>query len=134
MMSQLSNPAPEKKTVMICDDDTDLLRLFGQALRSKYNVILVNSGEECIERFIEEKNRGNKIHLILLDYRLGDMLGDSVAKKIKDYNGSIIILISAYDLDYTLVQELEENRYIVKSIAKPIELANLIAIIASTIS
>jgi CheY-like chemotaxis protein len=111
-----------------------LLQLFGQALRSKYNVILVNSGEECIERFIEEKNRGNKIHLILLDYRLGDMLGDSVAKKIREYNGTIIILISAYDMDYTLVKELEENRYIMKSIAKPIELANLIAIIASTIS
>ena len=97
-------------------------------------MILASSGEECIERFIDEKNQGNKIHLILLDYRLGDMLGDSVAKKIKDHNGTIIILISAYDLDYTLVNELVENRYIVKSIAKPIELANLIGIVASAIS
>jgi CheY-like chemotaxis protein len=123
----------EKKTVMICDDEQDLLQLFGQALRSKYNVILVSSGEECIERFVEEKNRGNKINLILLDYRLGDMLGDSVVKKIKEYNGTIIILISAYDMDYTLVKELEENKYIAKSIAKPIELMNLLGIIASTI-
>jgi hypothetical protein len=38
-----------KKTVMICDDERDLLQLFGQAIRSKYNVILVSSGEECIE-------------------------------------------------------------------------------------
>jgi hypothetical protein len=55
--------------------------------------------QTSISRFIEEKNRGNKIHLIILDYRLGDMFGDSVAKKIKDYNGTIIILISAYDLE-----------------------------------
>ncbi len=57
---------------------------------------------------------------------MGDIFGDSVAKKIKDHNGTIIIPISAYDLDYTLSNELVENRYIVKSIAKPIELANLI--------
>jgi response regulator RpfG family c-di-GMP phosphodiesterase len=130
----LSNPSPEKKTVMICDDERDLLQLFGHAVRSKYNVILVSSGEECIERFVEETNRGNKIHLIILDYRLGDMFGDSVAKKIKDYNGTIIILISAYDLDRSLVKELEDNRYIAKYVEKPVELSILIDIIASTIS
>jgi CheY-like chemotaxis protein len=129
----LSDLEHEKKTVMICDDEQDLLQLFGQALRSKYNVILVSSGKECVERFIEEKERGNKIHLILLDYRLGDMFGDSVAKKIKEYNGTIIVLISAYDMDYILMNELEENRYIAKSIAKPIELVNLLGIVASTI-
>jgi CheY-like chemotaxis protein len=130
----LSDLEHEKKTVMICDDEQDLLQLFGQALRSKYNVILVSSGKECVERFIEEKERGNKIHLILLDYRLGDMLGDSVAKKIKEYDGTIIVLISAYDMDYILMNELEENKYIAKSIAKPIELVNLLGIVASTIN
>jgi response regulator RpfG family c-di-GMP phosphodiesterase len=47
----MSNPTPEKKTVMICDDERDLLQLFGQALRSKYNVILASFGEDCIKRF-----------------------------------------------------------------------------------
>ena len=74
----------EKKTIMVCDDEQDLRLLFGLTLRLKYNVIQVESGENCIEKYIEEKNRGNKIHLILLDYRLGDMLGDAVARKIKD--------------------------------------------------
>jgi response regulator RpfG family c-di-GMP phosphodiesterase len=80
---RLSKIDTQKKTVMICDDEPDLLNLFGQALRPKYNTILVSSGEDCIEKFVEEKNRGNKIHLLLLDYRLGDMFGDSVARKIK---------------------------------------------------
>ena len=130
----MSNPAPEKKTIMICDDERDLLQLFGLALGSKYNVILVESGENCIEKYIEEIRRGNKIHLILLDYKLDDMFGDSVARTIKEYNGTKIILISAYDLDNTFVKELEEKKYIVKYIEKPIELANLIEIVASTIS
>jgi response regulator RpfG family c-di-GMP phosphodiesterase len=83
----LNHPATSlseaKKTVMVCDDERDLLQLFGRALRSKYDVILVSSGEDCIDKFIKEKNRGNKIHLLLLDYKLGDMFGDSVARKIK---------------------------------------------------
>jgi CheY-like chemotaxis protein len=129
-----NHPVPEKKTVMICDDEQDLLLVFGLALGSKYNVIPVGSGEDCIEKYLEEKNRGNKIHLLLLDYRLGDMFGDSVARTIKQYNGIKIILISAYDLDRELVKELEENKYIVKYAKKPIHLANLIDLVADTIN
>ena len=129
-----NHPVPNKKTVMICDDERDLLLLFGLALGLKYNVIQVGSGKDCIDKFIKEKNRGNKIHLILLDYRLGDMLGDAVARKIKEYNGVKIILISAYDLDNALVKELEESKFIVQFIEKPIEPANLIEIVARTIS
>jgi DNA-binding NtrC family response regulator len=50
----------QKKTVMICEDDRDLLELFGYALKSRYNVILVGSGEVCIEKFLEEKSLGTK--------------------------------------------------------------------------
>jgi CheY-like chemotaxis protein len=123
----------EKKTVMICDDEQDLLELFGKALQTRYNVILVSSGEDCIEKFIDEKSRGNKIHLILLDYRLGGMFGDSVARKIKEYNGTKIILISSYDLDDVLVKDLEQNKYIAKYVEKPIHLTNLRELVADLI-
>ena len=118
---------------MICDDERDLLNLFGQALRTRYNIILVSCGEDCIEKFIDERKRGNKIHLLLLDYKLGDMLGDSVARKIKEYNGVKIILISAYDLDNDFIKELQENNFISKYIEKPIHLTNLINLVAETI-
>ena len=129
-----SHSDTEKKTVMICDDERDLLELFGLALKSKYNVILVSSGEDCIDKYIDEKNQGNKIHLILLDYRLGGMFGDSVARKIKEYSGTKIILISAYDLDDSLVKDLEENNYIAKFVEKPILINSLIELVADTIS
>ena len=129
-----NHPGPDKKTVMICDDEQDLLLLFGLALESKYNVIQVGSGEDCIGKYLEEMNRRNKVHLILLDYRLGDMFGDSVARTIKQYNGTKIILISAYDLDSALVKELEDNEYIIKYVKKPIELTDLIELVANMIS
>ena len=124
----------KKKTVMICDDEQDLLLLFGLALESKYNVILVGSGEDCINKYKEEKSRGNEIHLILLDYRLGSMYGDSVARKIKELNGTKIILISAYDLDHTLLKELEDGDYIAKYVEKPIHTNRLVELVAEITS
>lgn len=124
----------QHKTVMICDDEPDLLKLFGTALKSKYNVILASSGKDCIKKFIEEKNRGNEIDLLLLDYRLKDIPGDSVARKIKEYSGTKIILISAYSSDDPLLNELKENNYITKYIEKPIRLSSLIKLVEETIS
>jgi CheY-like chemotaxis protein len=72
----------ERQTVMICDDDRDMLDLFVYVFKSRYNVISANSGGECVAEFLEEKNRGNQIHLLLLDYRLSDISGDSVARMI----------------------------------------------------
>jgi hypothetical protein len=53
---------------------------------------------------------------------------------MKQYNGVKIILISAYDLDITLVKDLQENKYIAKYIEKPIQLDDLNEIVASTIN
>jgi CheY-like chemotaxis protein len=64
----------------------------------------------------------NKIDLILLDYKLSDMLGDYVARKIRSYGGTKIVLISAYDLDTKLIQELEDGNYIRKFVKKPIDM------------
>ena len=97
------------------------------------NVILFTSGEECIEKFVEEKNQGNEIHLMLLDYKLGDMFGDSVARKIKELNGPRIILISAIELNHALLKELEDGDYITKHVEKLIQANQLIELVADTI-
>jgi CheY-like chemotaxis protein len=120
-----SNNEITKKTIMICDDEPDVLISFELLLQLKYDIIMVESGEKCVEKYIEEINRGNKIHLVLLDYKLHGMMGDSVARKLKEYGETKIILISAYNIDDVLVKELEENKYISKSILKPIETEHL---------
>jgi CheY-like chemotaxis protein len=123
-----------KKTIMICDDEQDLLQVFELTLESKYNIILASSGKDCIDKFMKEKNRGNKVHLMLLDYRLGDMLGDFVARTINQYNGTKIILISDYDLDRALVKELEENNHLTNYIEKLIQIDDLNELVADTVN
>lgn len=115
-----------KKTIMICDDEVDLLNMYKKALQLRYDVIIVDSGKECIERYIAEKHDGTKIHVLLLDYKLGDMLGDIVACKISELNGVKTMLISAYDLDEVMVKDLIARRCIVGTIRKPIRLPALL--------
>jgi response regulator RpfG family c-di-GMP phosphodiesterase len=107
---------------MICDDEIDLLNMYKTALESNYDVIVVDSGKDCIDRYIAEHHTGKKIHVLLLDYKLGDMLGDIVACKISELNGVKTLLISAYDLDEKMVKDLVARRCIVGTIRKPIRL------------
>ena len=117
---------PNRKTVMICDDETDLLYLFKTALELTYDVLAVESGRDCIEKFIEEKHKGKKIDILLLDYKLGDMLGDIVACKIHELNGVKTILISAYELERAVISHLMERHCIVAVIRKPIRVSAMI--------
>jgi len=110
---------------MICDDEQDLLLTYTAILSDYYSIITTSSGEECVETYVQLKNNGQKIHLILLDYKLPDMTGDQVAKTIMTLNGTNIILISAYQLKNQMINELKENRVIVEFLSKPVSITSL---------
>jgi DNA-binding response OmpR family regulator len=111
---------------MICDDEVDLLHLFKYALEPNYDVLVVDSGKDCIEKFLEEKHKGKKVDVLLLDYKLGDMLGDIVACKIHELNGVKTILITAYELEQDMVSHLIERRCITGIMKKPIRIPTMI--------
>jgi DNA-binding response OmpR family regulator len=115
-----------KRTVLICDDEADLLAMYAAALKKRYNVLTASSGKACIEKYTEHTLRGKKIDVVLLDYRLGDSLGDDIACRIRDLEGTKTILISAYDLEREKVDELKVSNCIVDVIIKPVSLKALI--------
>jgi CheY-like chemotaxis protein len=117
---------PNQKTVMICDDEVDLLYLFKSVLEPTYHVIAVESGRDCIEKFVEEKHSGKKVDVLILDYKLGDMLGDIVACRIHELNGVKTFLISAYELEHSVINHLMERRCIVGVMRKPIRVSAMI--------
>jgi CheY-like chemotaxis protein len=131
---QSSDPLiSNRKVVMICEDEQELLDLYSRVLELKYDVIKVCSGAECIDEYLKNKAKGSPIDLIFLDYKLGDMLGDDVAKSIKKMNGIKIILISAYNLDEPTKNELLENKYIEKFLQKPIRMRQIIQVAAEAL-
>jgi DNA-binding response OmpR family regulator len=117
---------------MVCDDEIDLLELFQLVLGTEYEVLTADSGKCCIEKYFEEKKvKGKKIDILLLDYRLGDMYGDTVAKKVKELNDVKIIIVSAYELEHEMVEELKQSGYIVDIIKKPVSVRSLMEKIES---
>jgi CheY-like chemotaxis protein len=114
-----------RKTILVCDDETDLLLMFRIHLESRYNVLTVDSGKACIDKLIDRNNKDEKVDLLLLDYKLGDISGDVVARKVKDIVNTKIVLITAFELDDKVIQDLVQNKYVVDVIKKPIMLEQL---------
>jgi response regulator RpfG family c-di-GMP phosphodiesterase len=120
-------------TLLICDDEPDLLELYAAMLSEDYKIVKASSGEECIRKYIEMKEKMGDITVILLDFRVGEVTGDKIARELKEINGAKIILISAYEIDHDLIQRLKDERIIVEFVSKPITLDTLKRIIAKTI-
>ena len=116
-----------RKTVMICDDESDVLMAYKIALASKYSVVTAGSGRECLSKYNDEKLLGRKVDVLLLDYKLGDIPGDEVACKIKDMDGTKVILISAYEIDPSFLKDLEERNCISSFVRKPVTMASLMS-------
>ncbi|MFL6408545.1 MAG: response regulator [Nitrososphaeraceae archaeon] len=123
-----------KRTVMICDDEKDILLAFAIELQTKYNVLTAESGEQCIKKYLDAKHSGRKIDLILLDYKLGDTTGDYVAHKIKEINDVKRILITAYEVNHDIVRHLEDNELVIDIVQKPIAIDSLMAKVAQGMS
>jgi response regulator RpfG family c-di-GMP phosphodiesterase len=125
---------PVQKTILVCDDETDLLLMFRIYLESQYNVLTVDSGQACIDIVLDLKNKNEEIDLLLLDYKLGDIPGDIVARKVKEIDDIKILLITAFELDNQIVNELIQGGFIVDVVKKPIQLEQLSQKIKETIA
>jgi len=123
----------KEHTLLICDDEPDLLELYAAMLSDDYKIMKASSGEECIRKYIETKEKMDNITVILLDFRIGEVTGDKVARDIKEINDAKIILISAYEINHDLIQRLKDERVIVEFVSKPVSLDTLKRIIAKTI-
>ena len=106
-------------TVMICEDQADILRVYSNFLKKKFNVITADSGETCLNLYSRELHNGKKIHVLLLDYRLRDMLGDRVACKIRGMDGTKTILITAFEIDEKLMEDLKHRDCIALHLKNP---------------
>jgi CheY-like chemotaxis protein len=42
-----------KPTVLVCEDEADLLAMYSSALKKHYNVLTASSGRTCIEKYMD---------------------------------------------------------------------------------
>jgi CheY-like chemotaxis protein len=117
-------------TVMICEDNPDLLSFFQKVLGSSYSIIAVDSGVECLSRYIDEKAKGNHVDVLLVEYQLKDLPGDIVATTIREISGRLratnTILIITNEIDKERVEELKRKDCIVEDIERSISANSLL--------
>jgi response regulator RpfG family c-di-GMP phosphodiesterase len=107
----------DKKTVMLCDSDPDLLKLYAKTLQVKYNIISAFSGKECIDKYTKLRSTGQSVDVLVLEYRLGDMLGTDVVNKIRDMNGTQVVLVSISE-----IEDLQRSDIISRILKKPVSM------------
>lgn len=99
---------------MLVDDNLDHVQLAMRALRSEssWRVEAVRLGKECIERAAEEP-----FDLIILDYRLPDMSGIDVLRKIRKTSNVPVIMMTSQGSEEVAIQALKEGAtaYLVKN-------------------
>ena len=114
----LSTTAIKKSSIVVVDDEHDLVELFSEILRS--NGYDVRAFTDPITALKHVKDTPNKYSLLITDYRMKKLNGCDLGIKIKELNNSIeVILISSYE-------SIEGNRLGFELLNKPILIQTLL--------
>ena len=107
----------EKKTILIVDDEPDIVNLTEKFLKlGEFDTLTCNNGRDALE-IVEEKY--NDISLVLLDIMMPGTSGYSVLKEIKEnekYKHIIVILftVRSFNEDIQKGKKLGADGYLTK--------------------
>ena len=97
----IDEPNRSKKSILIVDDEDDLLFLYSIAIRMKdgYEVTgMVKNGQEAMEFLEKQQSSNNLPEIILMDHRMPVMDGLTAIKKIrKKFADSMLIVLTTAD-------------------------------------
>lgn len=114
----LSTTAIKKSSIVVVDDEHDLVELFSEILRS--NGYDVYAFTDPIAALKHVKDTPDKYSLLITDYRMKKLNGCDLGIKIKELNNNIkVILISSYE-------SIEGNRLGFELLNKPILIQTLL--------
>jgi response regulator RpfG family c-di-GMP phosphodiesterase len=106
--------ADRKLTLMIVDDEEQILKMLARLFRSEFRVVTANGGQEGLKKFDEERPE-----LVLSDQRMAGMTGIEMLKAIAEKEpGTVRILITGYS-DIDAVIEAVNHKLLDRYITKP---------------
>jgi len=110
-----------KHTILVVDDEEDILELMTSALMNKDHTILTaKCGEEALEKL-----KTHEVHLVISDQQMASMDGLSLLKKIKlEYPEIITIMLTGYAKVDTAMNAINEAG-VYKFFSKPCSIENL---------
>jgi response regulator RpfG family c-di-GMP phosphodiesterase len=106
--------ADRKLTLMIVDDEEQILKMLARLFRSEFRVVTANGGQEGLKKFDEERPE-----LVLSDQRMAGMTGIEMLKTIAEKEpGTVRILITGYS-DIDAVIEAVNRKLLDRYVTKP---------------
>ena len=114
----------EQASVLVVDDNSDLLNTFSLILKMKgYNVDTAEDGVSAVDKF-----KRRPFDVILMDLIMPRMNGVEAFRKIREINpGARIILMTAYYEEGQIKMALDEGAY--RAVHKPVNVARLMEMI-----
>jgi response regulator RpfG family c-di-GMP phosphodiesterase len=106
--------ADRKLTLLIVDDEEQILKMLARLFRSEFRVVTANGGQEGLKKFDEERPE-----LVLSDQRMAGMTGIEMLKTIAEKEpGTVRILITGYS-DIDAVIEAVNHKLLDRYVTKP---------------
>jgi DNA-binding NtrC family response regulator len=85
---------PNRKTILVVDDDADLLKSVSESLADTYSVLTANSGEAGLQ---PSKDFKSEIHALLSGSQMAGMTGIGLATQVTAQRPKIkVLLMSGY--------------------------------------
>jgi CheY-like chemotaxis protein len=99
----------EKPTILVVDDEPDIVLMLEYLLSEKYNVVIANDGQDAFEKV---KANPNSIDLVITDIQMPNMDGMTLLSKIQEAYPHIgVIMISAHGNIQTAVEAMKKGAY-----------------------
>ena len=109
---------------MVVDDEEELTNLYRIYLeRSGFNSVSFTDPLSALDHYSQNHN---KYSLVITDWKMPNLDGIQLAKKIIDYNTTVkILLITGHFTDKSLRKEVFQEAHILDVIEKPLKLKEL---------
>ena len=117
------NPNQTSKSILVVDDQLDIVNLFRDVLESKnHEVIGFTNPINALDHY---KRNYDQYGLVISDIQMPEMNGFDLVKNLKKIDTNIlIILMSAYDtIDYSQLNGITINEFL----QKPIKIIELLS-------
>ena len=113
-----------RPSVMVVDDEEELANLYRIFLeRSGFNSVSFTDPLSALEHY---RQNYDKYSLVITDWKMPNLDGIQLAKKIREYNDTVnILLITAFCTDESFKDEVYREAFISDVIEKPFKFKEL---------
>lgn len=116
------NSQPEKRTILIVDDEENNLQLLKRTLRGQYNIKTAHNGLEGLEI---AKAEGDQIALIVSDQKMPVMEGTEFLREVEKIHPRIVKILLTGHVDTDIIVSSINECNLFQYILKPFEPSDL---------